>query len=270
MLVKCLNPQQITNKYTGETQVVACGKCEACLNQKRGMASLKCKLESSAHKYSYFVTLTYKDEFIPRAFVVPYSGRDNSKTYTLVSSCERLDEQGLVLADVSSSLDDLSCIATKTNLNGDFPYLSKRDLQLFIKRLRKKLSKYEAIRYYAVGEYGPVHFRPHYHLLLWFNSDVTRTHIQEAVSSCWKFGRVDTQMSRDKASSYVAGYLNGSCNRPQIYKIGSAQPFALHSQFLGEKIFRTAKKEVYEMSVRDFNKRGVILCDPITDVNLWR
>jgi hypothetical protein len=41
------------------------------------------------------------------------------------------------------------------------------DVQNYIKRVRKylfqKLGSYETLHFYAVGEYGPVHFRPHYH-----------------------------------------------------------------------------------------------------------
>lgn len=46
--------------------------------------------------------------------------------------------------------------------------LCKRDLQLYLKRLRKK-DELAKLRYYAVGEYGSKHGRPHYHLIL-FNS----------------------------------------------------------------------------------------------------
>jgi len=41
--------------------------------------------------------------------------------------------------------------------------LSKRDLQLFIKRLRKRNP---GIRYFAVGEYGTEKGRPHYHAVI--------------------------------------------------------------------------------------------------------
>lgn len=41
--------------------------------------------------------------------------------------------------------------------------LSKRDLQLFIKRLRKRNP---GIRYFAVGEYGTQKGRPHYHAVI--------------------------------------------------------------------------------------------------------
>lgn len=42
--------------------------------------------------------------------------------------------------------------------------LRKRDLQLFMKRLRKQTG--EGVRFYACGEYGGQFGRPHYHVLL--------------------------------------------------------------------------------------------------------
>lgn len=45
------------------------------------------------------------------------------------------------------------------------PTLSKRDVQLFMKRLRK-LQENAKLRYFAVGEYGSRTYRPHYHLIL--------------------------------------------------------------------------------------------------------
>lgn len=55
--------------------------------------------------------------------------------------------------------------------------LSKRDLQLFFKRLRKRHSvcnvpgAVDPIKYYAVGEYGGQSSRPHYHVIL-FNAQL--------------------------------------------------------------------------------------------------
>lgn len=60
-----------------------------------------------------------------------------------------------------------NCFITLTYDNDHLPEggtLVKRDLQLFLKRLRKRFG--EGIRFYACGEYGDVSSRPHYHLLL--------------------------------------------------------------------------------------------------------
>lgn len=46
------------------------------------------------------------------------------------------------------------------------PTLSKRDCQLFWKRLRKAYPK-NKIRYYLAGEYGPKTDRPHYHAIVY-------------------------------------------------------------------------------------------------------
>jgi hypothetical protein len=46
------------------------------------------------------------------------------------------------------------------------PTLKKKDLQLFFKRLRKKLPSSIKIKYFAVGEYGSKSYRPHYHAIV--------------------------------------------------------------------------------------------------------
>jgi len=68
-------------------------------------------------------------------------------------------------------LHSRSCFITLTYDNDHLPEggsLVKRDLQLFMKRLRKITGP--ALRFYACGEYGDVGSRPHYHVLL-FNYD---------------------------------------------------------------------------------------------------
>lgn len=47
-----------------------------------------------------------------------------------------------------------------------FPTLVKRDVQLFLKRLRKYLGD-KRIRYYLAGEYGTRTHRPHYHAIIY-------------------------------------------------------------------------------------------------------
>lgn len=47
-----------------------------------------------------------------------------------------------------------------------FPTLCKRDIQLFLKRLRKHFEG-STIRYYIAGEYGSKTHRPHYHAIIY-------------------------------------------------------------------------------------------------------
>lgn len=102
------------------------------------------------------------------------------------------------------------------------PFLNYVDVQNYIKRLRKhlfkKLGSYEALHFYAVGEYAPVHFRPHYHLLLFTNSDEVAEVLRYCHDKSWKFGRSDFQRSAGGAASYVASYVNSLCSAPLLYR----------------------------------------------------
>lgn len=106
--------------------------------------------------------------------------------------------------------------------NNLIPFLNYVDVQNYIKRLRKhlfqKLGSYETIHFYAVGEYGPVHFRPHYHLLLFTNSEKVSEVLRYCHDKSWKLGRSDFQRSAGGASSYVASYVNSLSAAPLLYR----------------------------------------------------
>lgn len=102
------------------------------------------------------------------------------------------------------------------------PFLNYVDVQNYIKRLRKYLFKqlgsYETLHFYAVGEYAPVHFRPHFHLLLFTNSSEVAKVLRKCHDKSWKFGRSDFQHSAGGAASYVASYVNSLCSAPLLYR----------------------------------------------------
>lgn len=106
--------------------------------------------------------------------------------------------------------------------NNLIPYLNYVDVQNYIKRLRKHLYKvlgsYETLHFYAVGEYGPVHFRPHYHILLFTNSKEVSEVLRQCHDKSWKLGRSDFQTSRGGAASYVASYVNSLSSAPLLYR----------------------------------------------------
>lgn len=102
------------------------------------------------------------------------------------------------------------------------PFLNYADVQNYIKRLRKYLYKqlgsYETLHFYSVGEYGPVHFRPHYHILLFTNSKEVAEVLRYCHDKSWKFGRSDFQIARGGASSYVSSYINSLSSAPLLYR----------------------------------------------------
>lgn len=82
--------------------------------------------------------------------------------------------------------------------------LSKRDIQLFMKRLRKSYAKQsdKKLRYYIVGEYGSRTYRPHYHAIL-FNLDNVAL-----VEQAWQNGFVKNYPVLDGGIRYVLKYMS--------------------------------------------------------------
>lgn len=83
------------------------------------------------------------------------------------------------------------------------PYVSKRDLQLFFKRLRKLISP-RKIRYYACAEYGEERGRPHYHAIVYGLSLKDR----DVVNSAWGQGFTSLDKVELGSIAYVAGYVS--------------------------------------------------------------
>lgn len=83
--------------------------------------------------------------------------------------------------------------------------LVKRDHQLFMKRLRKRIPKKMRLGYYMVGEYGGQTMRPHYHSIL-FNL-ATKSPIDD-VHEAWQLGAVHMGEVTEASINYVTGYLS--------------------------------------------------------------
>lgn len=124
----------------------------------------------------------------------------------------------------ASYIEDFRKKAT-LNIDGKFPrlndyygYICHNDVILFMKRVRKKIFKllgnYEKIHTYVVSEYGPVHFRPHFHIILCTDSDEVAKNIGKIVRSCWPFGDCPWFRSDGGAESYVARYVNSFTRLP--------------------------------------------------------
>lgn len=109
--------------------------------------------------------------------------------------------------------------------------LDKRDAQLFIKRLRKRL-KGRLIKYFLVGEYGTETMRKHFHAIL-FN--VYINDLRDVYDS-WQKGSVDVGAVQSKSIAYVTGYINkkiGDDCEEDFIDAGFQPAFRLMSKNLG-------------------------------------
>ena len=263
---KCLNPQRIVNPYTNEAMTVPCGHCKACILAKNSRYAFQCDLESYSSKHMLFITLTYANRFIPRAQFVDSMERPYGHDLVDVETGEYLGEADL-------SIKEIERLQDKFHLFGYLPYLRKFDLQLFFKRFRYYVAKRfpkEKVRYFAIGEYGPVHFRPHYHILLFLQSDEALQVCSAAVSEAWSYGRVDCQLSKGKCSSYVAGYVNSSVLVPKVLTLPTLCPFCVHSQKLGQGFLQGERKKIYTLTPEQFIKRSIVINGRYKEFDVWR
>lgn len=132
--------------------------------------------------------------------------------------------------------------------------LNPYDQNLFFKRLRKLIAeKYdEKICYYLVSEYGGRTYRPHWHGILFFNSDELTSSICELVSKSWSYGRTDCSLSRGSAAGYVASYINSFVDLPDFFnRHKEIKPRSYHSKGLSvNKLFRQSSdiSEIQEVA----------------------
>lgn len=110
-------------------------------------------------------------------------------------------------------MHDVSCFVTLTYDNDHVPKngsLSKREWQLFAKRLRRECGPF---RFFACGEYGGLNRRPHYHALIfgidfradaiWLKSDL---YTSPTLEERWGQGHVSIGTVSAKSAAYVASY----------------------------------------------------------------
>lgn len=110
--------------------------------------------------------------------------------------------------------------------------LVKRDVQLFIKRVRKDLIG-RVIRYYAVGEYGEKTNRPHYHAIMFGLSYDD----SELIRENWELGFIKVGYVTYQSCRYVAEYCQKKLGgKPGREKYGSREyPFQLCSKGIGAR-----------------------------------
>ncbi|UPW41755.1 replication initiator protein [Peromfec virus RodF7_16] len=100
--------------------------------------------------------------------------------------------------------------------------LRQRDVQLFLKRLRKSIAP-KKIRYFYCGEYGPKTLRPHYHLLLfnYYPKDAVKVQASKKegyasaeIMRLWPFGYHILGNAGYASARYVARYCLKKSSAP--------------------------------------------------------
>lgn len=132
-------------------------------------------------------------------------------------------------------------------LDGTLPVLNKRDLQLFFKRLRKR---YGTFRYFALGEYGPTTHRPHYHVMLFFDTpfcDYFKT--RDDIAAIWSNGFIALDELTFPRISYTVGYMCPSSELSPEYR--DHPPFTLISVGFGRGYLTESRVQFYRNLLKD-------------------
>lgn len=102
---------------------------------------------------------------------------------------------------------------------------SKRDVQLWFKRMRKLYTEFFGrVRYFIVSEFGENNLRPHYHAIIFTDKRSTLRLMTEAIMKTWQKGYIcDVQFLRGVGGiRYVTNYI--------VKGIGSYNTFCLMSR----------------------------------------
>ena len=150
---------------------------------------------------------------------------------------ERQVSWSLRLIEYAKTHKCFSALLTYNNDNvprcDDGMSLSKRDVQLFLKRLRYEFPE-NKIKYYIAGEYSPEKFRPHYHCLLFgLPENLSQKEAIALLEKNWQKGYVGCYSNWLKSNAqinYALGYFIYLYDWKDIDK--RVKPFSLISKGL--------------------------------------
>jgi len=214
--------------------------------------------EAQQHQTNSFITLTYSDE----ALAARRPTWEPTVPYTPPSRDARL-------ANNQTSSE------THAEAHAHADSLIKRDVQLFIKRLRKEQDSRGSskIKYYLVGEYGDLTKRPHYHAAIfgedfaddryaWRHQGPNTLYRSSRLERLWPHGNAEIGQLTFESAAYIARYIMKKINgklADEHYKRTDAQgqiyyitpEFALMSRGgrtgrgIGHAWFEQYKDDVY-------------------------
>ena len=230
----CTNMRWVKNPYLHTSILVPCGHCPACQQQKANARASRIKNNLSKGKVNLFVTLTYKNEFVPyidrreicwRPDVINVYRNCSIRKVRKGSdySIGNKYEYGRTLIDEIPASSDFykdGFSSSLRDINGMMNCISVcyyKDIQNFYKRLRQNLKRKfnydKPFDFFQCSEYGPTTMRAHFHGLLTVDAcDIDL--FKEAIIESWPFDSIyrrrrGIEVAKD-ASSYVASYVNKS------------------------------------------------------------
>ncbi|MDE5568268.1 MAG: hypothetical protein K2J12_07480 [Muribaculaceae bacterium] len=244
----CVNKVRIYDDKRGIYNYFNCGSCPACRQQLADRRSRRIRAHEPEGFTCYFITLTYRNEFVPyvkrselyelsKNFYntvddIDYSVniyRDNHvRSYRdrqiIKHGTKSIGKHEFTSYFSPSELNDLTTIRTLINRKQKrYKYDPDKvsiafnsDAKNFVKRLRENISRYFQKRvelsYYYAPEYGPDNQRFHLHFLIWFPKGLSRSFVEQSVCKAWPYGDENRTKKYIQVArspaNYLASYVN--------------------------------------------------------------
>lgn len=226
--------RMIVQKY-GESNSrhieIACGQCIECrLSKARQWGQRADKEAATSDKPSWFITLTYEEKYLKWG---------------------------------TKKINKITGEVTEEST------INKRDIQLWMKKIRKKYG--QGIKYMICGEYGPKTKRPHYHGIIIGleikdikQKKYTKYLESKELEKTWGKGHITIAKYQFEVANYTAGYILKKQTGQKKYDHKETE-FLLTSRRpgLGKKWFDENYKKVYENDeVFIKTNKGVIKTQP--------
>lgn len=267
----CIFKRKVTNRYTHRDLYVKCGHCPSCLQEKATRMSYR--LKDTKAKTVYFLTLTYRNEFLPyiRKSDLDFSSNDGIVPVYRDGFVRRFrskDHKGCRVTSKSfvstpcSVIDHVRFNVTNSfvgdKFNAGVEYLRHpvrhpisdavsvcyyKDAQDFVKRFKinveRKLNKpctNESNKFFVCSEYGGKTHRAHFHVLL-FSDNLSLSDVKRTLVASWPYA--DFRKLRKyceiavDASSYVASYVNCADSISSLLAYSPFRPKHSFSQGIG-------------------------------------
>ena len=241
----CFNKRFVRNQYTGQSILVKCGHCAACLQEKANRRKLRLLNHRPADYDVYFFHLTYEDSFLPYFYIddvceiekeinvfrkmdvsVKYNKHYKCLSYEYLYNFDGTDRFVSTFKVDYYTIQELVALHQVSD-DGRVGVLVYSDIQKFFKRLRSRLNNIKDVAqtlaekplyYWVTGEYGETYARPHWHILLYVPKFKQPGYgfefFKSSVCSCWPFAydyitgkRFEYAISPEK---YISQYVNCS------------------------------------------------------------
>lgn len=224
---------------------IPCGKCWGCRLEYSRQWAMRCMLEAKDHENNQFITLTYDNDHLPTKMIIN------------IETGEVSDEGVLVPEDLTN----------------------------FMKKLRRYYEYHydygkDKIKYYACGEYGDLHHRPHYHAIIYdlpipdkkfshYNKTGNPVYTSDILNKIWGKGIVGINDVTYESCAYVARYVmkkvKGKEAVEELEASGKVNCFTRMSRNpgIGKNYYDENAEKIYECDeVWLKNKYGPLKCKP--------